>query len=138
PANPSAYNVVRRFPVMKPVQKAFLDSFVYDYEAFSHSKSYVIPLEYIVRFGITGGSSVLKKYQGLSESGRKAYEQELGLTQPMQPLQFLPRAIYDLDSKHEPEDRNVSKQEALLMSGLAAEGFLDTVKMSILGAWAVR
>ena len=138
PAHPSAFNVVRRFPVMKPVQKAFLDSFVYDYEEFHHASSFVIPLEYIVRFGITGGSSVLRKYQTLSESGRKAYEVELGLSKPMQAWQFLPRPIYDLTSKHEPEDRNVSKQEALLMSGLSAEGFLDTVKMSILGAWAVR
>jgi phosphoribosylaminoimidazole-succinocarboxamide synthase len=138
PKNASAFNVVRRFPVMKPVQKPFLGSYVYDYEMFHQAGSYVIPLEYIVRFGITGGSSVLRKYATLSDADKKAYENELGLTKPMQAWQFLPRPIFDLTSKHEPEDRNVSKQEALLMSGLEGEAFLNTIKMSILGAWAVR
>ena len=138
PKNPSTFNVVRRFPVMKPVQKQFLGGFVYDYAMFPQAATYVIPLEYIVRFGITGGSSVLKKYSSLTDSGKKAYEAELGLTQAMQAWQFLPRPIFDLTSKHEPEDRNVSKQEALLMSGLEGEAFISTVKMSILGAWAVR
>ncbi|HAL71500.1 MAG TPA: hypothetical protein DCP71_06960, partial [Verrucomicrobiales bacterium] len=45
---------------------------------------------------------------------------------------------YDLTSKYEPEDRAVSKQEALLMSGLSAQHFTDTIKMALLGAWAVR
>jgi phosphoribosylaminoimidazole-succinocarboxamide synthase len=138
PAHPSTFNVVRRFPVMKPVQKPFLGGYVYDYEMFHQAGTYVIPLEYIVRFGITGGSSVLRKYAGLTDSGKKAYEAELGLTKPMQAWQFLEKPIFDLTSKHEPEDRNVSKQEALLMSGFEAEAFLSTVKMSILGAWAVR
>src|SRR5262249_18481839 len=57
PAHPSTFNVVRRFPVMKPVQKSFLGGFVYDYAMFHQASTYVIPLEYIVRFGITGGSS---------------------------------------------------------------------------------
>jgi len=138
PDQPSTYNVVRRFPVMKPVQKPFLGSFVYDYSMFYQAGTYVIPLECIVRFGITGGSSVLKKYSGLTDSGKRAYEAELGLTKAMEAWQYLPRPIFDLTSKHEPEDRNVTKQEALLMSGLEADAFLTVVKMSVLGAWAVR
>ena len=137
PANPSCFNVVRRFPVMKPPQRSFLGGHVYDYAQFHQSDTYVIPLEYIVRFGITGGSSVLRKYQTLTDAGKKAYEQELGLAGPMQAWQMLGRPIYDLTSKYEPEDRNVTKQEAVMMSGLAASAFLDTVKMAILGGWAV-
>jgi phosphoribosylaminoimidazole-succinocarboxamide synthase len=138
PGAPSTFNVVRRFPVMKPVQKAFLGSFVYDYAMFYQAATYVIPLEYIVRFGITGGSSVLRKYATLSDADKKAYENELGLSQTMQAWQFLPRPIFDLTSKHEPEDRNVTKQEATLMSGMEAEAFVSTIKLSLLGAWAVR
>lgn len=138
PANPSVFNVVKRFPVMKPVHKAFLGSFVYDYAMFYQAGTYVIPLECIVRFGITGGSSVLKKYSGLTDSGKRAYENELGLSKPMEAWQVLEKPIFDLTSKHEPEDRNVSKQEALLMSGLEAEAFVSVIKMTILGAWAVR
>jgi phosphoribosylaminoimidazole-succinocarboxamide synthase len=138
PANPSCFNVVRRFPVMRPPQRVFLGGHVYDYAQFHQSGTYVIPLEYIVRFGITGGSSVLRKYQTLTDAGKKAYEQELGLSGPMRAWEMLARPIYDLTSKYEPEDRNVTKQEAVMMSGIAAPAFLDTVKMAILGGWAVR
>ncbi|MFM2143390.1 MAG: hypothetical protein RLZZ476_1934, partial [Verrucomicrobiota bacterium] len=138
PANPSCFNVVRRFPVMHPPQRVLLGAFVFDYAQFHQSATYVVPLEYIVRFGVTSGSSILKKYQSLSESAKRAYEQELGLSKPMGVWEMLERPIYDLTSKYEPEDRAVSKQEALLMSGLGSEAFLNTVKMSILGGWAVR
>jgi phosphoribosylaminoimidazole-succinocarboxamide synthase len=138
PANPSCFNVVRRFPVMRPPQRVFLGGHVYDYAQFHQSGAYVIPLEYIVRFGITSGSSVLRKYQTLTDAGRKAYEQELGLSGPMRAWEMLGRPVYDLTSKYEPEDRNVTKQEAVMMSGIAATAFLDTVKMAILGGWAVR
>ena len=138
PENPSCYNVVRRFPVMKPPQRPFLGGHVFDYEQFYKSGTYVVPLEYIVRFGVTGGSSILRKHAAMNDAAKRAYEQELGLTQPMEAWQMLNHPIYDLTSKYEPEDRNVSRQEALLMSGLATQGFLDTVKMALLGGWVVR
>ena len=74
-----------------------------------------------MRFGVTGGSSILRKHAALNDSAKRAYEQELGLTQPMEAWQMLNHPIYDLTSKYEPEDRNVSRQEALLMSGLVAQ-----------------
>jgi phosphoribosylaminoimidazole-succinocarboxamide synthase len=138
PANPSCYNVVRRFPVMHPPQRALLGTHVFDYAQFHQSATYVVPLEYIVRFGVTSGSSILKKYQGLSDTAKRAYEQEMGLSRPMGVWEMLERPVYDLTSKYEPEDRAVSKQEALLMSGLSSADFLTTVKMAILGGWAVR
>ncbi len=138
PENPGTFNVVRRFPVMKPPQRPLLGAFVFDYAQFHQSDTYVVPLEYIVRFGITSGSSILRKYESLSEAARRAYEQELGLGKTMEPWTMLSPPIFDLTSKYEPEDRNVSKQEALLMSGLSGRHFLDTVKMALLGAYAVR
>lgn len=138
PQSPSCFNVVRRFPVMHPPQRPFFNSHVFDYAQFHQSDTYVIPLEYIVRFGITGGSSVLRKHETLTEAGKKAYELELGLSEPMRAWQMLPRPIFDLTSKYEPEDRNVTRQEAVMMSGLSASAFLDTVKMAILGGWAVK
>jgi phosphoribosylaminoimidazole-succinocarboxamide synthase len=137
PANPSCYNVVRRFPVMKPPQRTLLGNFVFDYVQFHQSDTYVVPLEYIVRFGVTSGSSVLRKYESLSPADRQAYEQELGINGAMRAWQTLDRPIFDLTSKYEPEDRAVTKQEALLMSGLSSQNFLDTIKMAILGGCAV-
>jgi phosphoribosylaminoimidazole-succinocarboxamide synthase len=138
PANPSCYNVVRRFPVMKPPQRNVMGNFVFDYAQFHQSNTYVVPLEYIVRFGVTSGSSVLRKYDALSDKERRAFELELGLNGPMRAWQMLDRPIYDLTSKYEPEDRAVTKQEALLMSGLSTQSFTGTIKMALLGAWAVR
>ncbi|MEZ5386651.1 MAG: phosphoribosylaminoimidazolesuccinocarboxamide synthase [Prosthecobacter sp.] len=138
PVNPSCYNVVRRFPVMHPPLRRLLGAHVFDYAQFHQSATYVVPLEYIVRFGVTSGSSILKKYQSLSDSAKRAYEQELGLSKPMEVWAMLERPIYDLTSKYEPEDRAVSKQEALIMSGLSGEDFLHTIKLAILGGWAVR
>jgi len=138
PANPSCYNVVRRFPVMKPPQRNVMGNFVFDYSQFHQSSTYVVPLEYIVRFGVTSGSSVLRKYEALSDKERRAFELELGLSGPMRAWQMLDRPIYDLTSKYEPEDRAVTKQEALLMSGLSTQSFTGTIRMALLGAWAVR
>lgn len=138
PKNPSCYNVVRRFPVMKPPQRNVMGNFVFDYAQFHQSGTYVVPLEYIVRFGVTSGSSILRKYEALSERERRAFELELGLSGPMKAWQMLDRPIYDLTSKYEPEDRAVTKQEALLMSGLSAQMFTGTIRMALLGAWAVR
>lgn len=138
PTNPSCYNVVRRFPVMHPPQRELLGTHVFDYAQFHQNENYVVPLEYIVRFGVTSGSSVLKKYQNLNDTAKRAYEQELGLSKPMKVWEMLERPVYDLTSKYEPEDRAVSKQEALLMSGLSSADFLTTIKMAILGGWAVR
>lgn len=138
PTHPSCYNVVRRFPVMKPPQRNVMGNFVFDYAQFHQSGTYVVPLEYIVRFGVTSGSSILRKYEALGEKERRSYELELGLTGQMSAWQMLDRPIYDLTSKYEPEDRPVTKQEALLMSGLSSQAFLSTIKMALLGAWAVR
>lgn len=138
PETPSACNVVRRFPVLTPPLRTVLGHHVFDYAQFHQSDTYVIPLEYIVRFGITSGSSVWKTYQSLSEVERRAYEAELDLTQPMKAWEMLPKPIFDLTSKYEPQDRNVTKQEALLMSGLSAGTFASSIKMALLGAWAVR
>ena len=138
PQHPSCWNVVRRFPVMHPTQRRLMGHHVYDYGQFHQNSTYVIPLEYIVRFGLTTGSSVMRKYQALGGLEQRQYAQELGVEGELQPWNMLPRPIFDFTSKYEPEDRAVSKQEALLMSGLGAEVFDASIQMALLGAWALR
>lgn len=138
PENPSAYNVVRKYQILKPTRAEFLGAHLFDYARFSHEDGFVIPLEYIVRFGITSASSVYKKYAGMDERSRKAFETELGVSKPLEAWQYLEKPIGDFTSKFEPEDRMVSKQEALVMSGLTGDQFISSGKMAILGAWAVR
>ncbi len=138
PENPSAYNVVRKYQILKPVRAEFLGAHLFDYSQFSQEDGFVVPLEYIVRFGITSASSVYKKYLGMDGKSREAFERELGVSKPLEAWQYLEKPVGDFTSKFEPEDRMVSKQEALVMSGLTGDQFVDSGKMAILGAWAVR
>lgn len=138
PANPSAYNVVRKYQILKPERTRFLGAPLFDYSAFPHEDGFVVPLEYIVRFGITSASSVYRKYVALDEGGRRAFEQELGVSGALEAWQYLDKPISDFTTKFEPEDRMLSKQEAIVTSGLSGEGFLRSGKLAVLGAWVVR
>jgi len=138
PTNPSACNVVRKYQILKPERTEFLGAHLFDYSKFGHEDGFVVPLEYIVRFGITSASSVYRKYTAMDEAGRKSFERELGVTQPLEAWQYLEKPVGDFTSKFEPEDRMVSKQEALAMCGLSGEQFAASGKMAILGAWVVR
>ena len=123
PENESAYNIVRRYKIEKPDQDSFLKHPFYDYSKFGSLDKNVVPLECIVRFGITSGSSVFRKYLKLSESEQRKFEQELGANGPLVAWEYLNTPIVDFTSKYEPEDRAVTKQEAHNMSGLDGETF---------------
>lgn len=138
PEHPSAYNVVRRYQILKPSRIEMLGAHLFDYHRFASEDGFVVPLEYIVRFGITSASSVFRKYQSLDEAGRKVFAQELGATKGLEAWQMLERPILDFTSKFEPEDRMVSKQEAFAMSGLPGSAFVACGQLAVLGAWAVR
>ena len=138
PANPSACNVVRKYQILKPSRANFLGAHLFDYSRFAHEDGFVVPLEYIVRFGITSASSVYRKYTAMDAGARKAFEHELGVSRPLEAWQYLEKPVSDFTSKFEPEDRMVSKQEALVMSGLSGDQFADSGKLAVLGAWAVR
>lgn len=138
PENPSAYNVVRKYQILKPTRTDFLGAHLFDYSRFPHEDGFVVPLECIVRFGITSASSVFRKYKTMDEGARKAFELELGVSKPLEAWQYLEKPVSDFTSKFEPEDRMVSKQEAIVMSGLSGDDFIKSGKLAVLGAWAVR
>ncbi len=138
PQNPSAVNVVRRYRILKPEPIRILGRLCYDYSMMPGQDGYVVPLEFIVRFGMTSASSVLRKYVTLPESARRAFETELGVDGPLQAWKMLPRPVTDCTTKHEPEDRAVSIQEALTLSGLTGPEFARALESAALGAWAVR
>ncbi|MBF0584259.1 MAG: hypothetical protein HQL80_08505, partial [Magnetococcales bacterium] len=51
---------------------------------------------------------------------------------------FFPVPIADFTSKYEPEDRALSYQEALHISGCSGEQFLDLIRMTLLGTLLVQ
>ncbi len=138
PQHPSRFNVVRRYQILKPVMVDVLGASLFDYSRFPAEDGFVVPLEYIVRFGITGASSILRKYRAMNEGERKSYEAEMGVSQPLKAWQMLDRPIGDCTTKFEPEDRNLTKQEALATCGLTGDRFSRSLKLAVLGAWAVR
>ena len=79
PENPSAYNVVRRYQILKPERTEFLGAHLFDYSKYPTEDGFVVPLEYIVRFGITSASSVYKKFLKMDVRAQKSFAQELGV-----------------------------------------------------------
>ncbi len=138
PPNPSRFNVVRRYQILKPAKIEVLGNWLYDYSGFPGQDRFVVPLEVIVRFGITGASSIYKRFLAMNENERRAYESELRVSKALEAWQMLERPITDCTTKFEPEDRNLTKQEALTSSGLKGGDFAKCLKMAVLGAWAVR
>ncbi|MEM7015116.1 MAG: phosphoribosylaminoimidazolesuccinocarboxamide synthase, partial [Verrucomicrobiota bacterium] len=138
PENASSFNVVRRYQIMKPTRAECLGAWLYDYSEFPAADGFVVPLEYIVRFGITGASSVYKRYLNMNDADKKAYERELGATKALEAWQLLERPISDCTTKFEPEDRNLTKQEAITLCGLTGAQFSSSLTLAVLGAWAVR
>jgi len=110
----------------------------YDYKKYHAEDGFVIPLEYIVRLGITSGSSILRKYNALSDGNKKSYLSELGLDRPLSPWSRFDSPLVDLTTKYEPEDRNISRQEAALISSLDGETFSRSMVMAILGAFMLQ
>jgi phosphoribosylaminoimidazole-succinocarboxamide synthase len=138
PPELSNLTLIKKYNVMKPVLKNVCGWYFYDYEQFHHTDRNVIPLEYIVRLGITSGSSILRKYEAMGDAGRTAYLSELGIDQPLSPWTRFDAPLVDLTTKYEPEDRNISRQEAALVSGLDGETFSRSLVMAVLGAYMLQ
>ena len=95
PTNPSACNVVRKYQILKPERTRFFGASLFDYSKFPPADRFVVPLEYIVRFGITSASSVYKKYAVMDAKAKASFERELGVTRPLGAWQYLERPISD-------------------------------------------
>jgi phosphoribosylaminoimidazole-succinocarboxamide synthase len=138
PSVPSNLTLIRKFKVEKPELRKVLGWHFYDYEKYNRIDGNVIPLEYIVRLGITSGSSILRKYNALSDSGKTEYLRELGVEKSLAPWTQFELPLVDLTTKYEPEDRNISRQEAALISGVNGNTFSRSMLMAILGAFLVK
>jgi phosphoribosylaminoimidazole-succinocarboxamide synthase len=133
PSKLSNLTLIRKFTIEKPELKKVLGWHFYDYKEYHSIDRNVVPLEYIVRLGITSGSSILRKYSALSDANKKAYLNELGVDD-LKPWHRFETPLVDLTTKYEPEDRNISRQEAALISGLDGEAFSRSLVMAVLGA----
>ena len=138
PSELSNLTMIKKYNILKPEPVNFMSAHLYDYEKYYGNDQFVIPLEQIVRFGVTSGSSILRKYKALSDSGKKAYLRELGVANELVPWETFDAPLIDLTTKYEPEDRNISRQEALLISGIGGELFTDSLARAILASFMVH
>lgn len=134
PPNPSQYVLVKRYKIIKPSRISYFANHLWDYSEYYGADKFVVPLENIVRFGVTSGSSIYRKYMNMNDEERKNYLNELGLQQELVPWTVFTNPIVDFTTKYEPEDRNLSLQEALYISGSNGNNLLNIIRMSILGA----
>ena len=137
PPQISPFVLVKHFKIIKPLPASYRSNHFWDYSPYKNQTKYVIPLENIVRFGITSGSSIYRKFLHLEETQRRLFLKELGVEEL--PLwRFFPVPIVDFTSKYEPEDRCLAYQEALHISGCGREQFLEIIQMSLLGSLFVK
>jgi len=137
PPKLSNLTLIRKYKVIKPEPKRVLGWHFYDYEKYHQIDGNVVPLEFIVRLGVTNGASILRKYNNLGDAEKAAYLNDLGVDSLIPWTRFDP-PIVDLTTKYEPEDRNISRQEAALVSSLDGEMFGRSMIMAVLGAFMLR
>jgi phosphoribosylaminoimidazole-succinocarboxamide synthase len=137
PDVPSAFNVVRRFDVLRPQAVRIYGAQIYDYSVYANADGYVVPLEAIVRFGVTGASSIYKRSLSMEEKQKAQFFSELGVD-GLDAWKMLSRPVLDFTSKYEPTDRPVTRQEAVNMSGLSPAEFSEMAQLAVLGAYVVR
>ena len=131
PENISRFNVVKKFNVLKPVRIKVNNLNLWDYSHISLQDKIVIPLENIVRFGITPSSSIYKKFIKMDKEEREKFLKEYGETN-IEPWKFFKEPRVDFTTKYEPEDRALSYQEALYVSGLNGNDYMKLFEVTIL------
>lgn len=137
PAKLSNLTLIKKYEVIKPELKRVLGWHYYDYEKYHQIDRNVVPLEFIVRLGVTNGASILRKYNRLGDAEKTAYLNDLGV-ESLTPWTRFDPPIVDFTTKYEPEDRNISRQEAALISSLDGEMFGRSMIMAVLGAFMLQ
>lgn len=84
-----------------------------------------VPLEIVFRFGMPGGSSLVKRIERDPD-----YALDLGIKPPT-PGQLFEHPVLEFYTKLEPKDRLLSWQEAILMSGLNDVEFESLVELAL-------
>ena len=137
PPQVSPFVLVEKFAAIKPQPISYRSNHFWDYSPCKNQLRQVVPLENIVRFGLTSGSSLYQKFLHMNEGHRRHLLKEWGVEEL--PLwRFFPVPIADFTSKYEPIDRALSYQEALHISDCNGEQFLDLIRMTILGSLLVQ
>lgn len=138
PSKLTNLTLINNFHINKPHAVSHANTSFYDYSSYAGLDSFVIPLEYIVRFGVTSGSSILNIYNALQGAAKTQYLNELGQSKPLEAWSVFDTPINDFTTKYEPSDRSISKQEAALISSIPGELFIDSIILTQLASHVVQ
>ncbi len=138
PAQLSNLTLIKKFNIQKPTLIKSMNASFYDYSSYNEANNFVIPLEYIIRFGVTSGSSILRKFRSLQGSSKQDYLIELGVNNNLNSWDIFEQPIVDFTTKYEPDDRNISWQEASLISSVEGKFFSKSIMLSYLASYLVR
>ncbi len=126
--------LIEEFPVYKPVHFGLMGNYGWDYHEYMVAERKILVLEHILRLGLPGGSSLLKRYAAALEEGAGKAEEfikSMGLTKAPEPWGSLDDMTYDCTTKYEPEDRHLAWQETIHLSGVPADVFGKAVRTII-------
>ena len=122
PEKLSNLTLVKRFKIIKPKLLNINNKALWNYHEYHISDNYVIPLENIIRFGITPQSSIYKKFIKSDKETKEKILKELGVNE-LYEWQIFDKPVIDFTTKYEPQDRAVTYQEACNISGKDREIF---------------
>lgn len=128
----AVYMEVDKAAVERPEQCSVLGQLVYKYPG-SKQPVRLIPLEVVFRFGMPAGSSLKERLER-----DPAYASQLGLAGVPASNEFFSRPVVECFTKLEPKDRLLTLSEALNISTLAADQFVELGDLSLLAALALR
>ncbi len=123
PEKLSNLTIVKRFNIIKPISLILNNQALWNYHKYHLSDNYVIPLENIIRFGITPQSSIYKRYKRADEKTKQKILNELGV-EILYEWQIFDMPKIDFTTKYEPQDRPVTYQEACNVSGIDNKLFM--------------
>lgn len=129
--------VYRPIEMKKSIDEKGNQEILYDYSFFDLHRgrinNYLLGLEIIFRNGLPLGSSVFKKINEAKEiedhakreNKLKEIYEKLGLSSEPKPGDMLPEPIIGYTTKLEAGDRNLSEDEAFVVSGLGQRNFSE-------------
>ncbi len=123
---------VMNISLSRVIEPIFRDG-SFDYSYFTEGKgtlnNFVVPLEFIYRWGVPKGSSLLRTFNTLEKEGRLDEMRDLlshyGLRTKPNEGDLFSQSGFDFTTKFESTDRPVSDGEAYCISGLTRAQFLQ-------------
>lgn len=127
PNPPSNMVLIEEFPVIRPRRFSLWGRHAWEYQHYFLATRKVVGLENVFRLGNPGGSSLQKRFakavaQGGADEGKK-FLLSVGLHEDLKPWAMFTDMIFDCTTKYEPEDRYLSWNETVALSGVPAATF---------------